>query len=347
MLLLDEPATFLDVDQQLQCFNVLRAEADRGAACVAVTHDVNLALTFCTRLIVLAERGVARDLPTETALDDPAWLRAFSGATDRRARRLASMGPVPVMLMRRRPVVAWVGGSALLFAAAALLLPFVGPSALDWGRVWQRQEPDWSILTNLRLSRTLLGLFAGGALALAGSLFQSMLRDALATPYTLGVSTGASLGAVIAIAFDWHTVAGVVGIWAGALAGAGLILFVVMGAATRGGQLSSSSLLLAGIAINSVCAALILLVHGLTGMSQSFAISRWLIGGLDAIERPTLLVYVLVVIGTGLIVIRQGRQWNLLAVGEAWAATRGARGAASALSRLRRGLDPGGRRRWR
>jgi len=97
-----------------------------------------------------------------------------------------------------------------------------------------------------------------------------------------------------------------------------------MGTATRGGQLSSSSLLLAGIAINSVCAALILLVHGLTGMSQSFAISRWLIGGLDAIERSTLLVYVLVVIGTGLIVIRQGRQWNLLAVGEAWAATRGA-----------------------
>jgi iron complex transport system permease protein len=224
----------------------------------------------------------------------------------------------------RRHVVTWVGGSGLLFAAAAVLLPLLGPTALDWGRIWQRQEPDWSILTNLRLSRTVLGLFAGGALALAGSMFQSMLRDALATPYTLGVSTGASLGAVIAIAFDWHTVAGVVGIWGGALAGAGLILFVVMGAATRGGQLSSSSLLLAGIAINSVCAALILLIHGLTGMSQSFAISRWLIGGLDAIERTTLLVYVLVVIGTGAIVIRQGRQWNLLAVGEAWAATRGA-----------------------
>jgi len=106
------------------------------------------------------------------------------------------------MLMRRRSVVAWLGGSALLFVAAALVLPFVGPSALDWSRVWERQEPDWSILTNLRLSRTLLGLFAGGALALAGSLFQSMLRDALATPYTLGVSTGASLGAVIAIVFE-------------------------------------------------------------------------------------------------------------------------------------------------
>ncbi len=78
VLLLDEPATFLDVDQQLQCFSVLRAEADRGTACLAVTHDVNLALTFCTRLIVLAEHGIARDLPAETALDAPEWLRVFS-----------------------------------------------------------------------------------------------------------------------------------------------------------------------------------------------------------------------------------------------------------------------------
>jgi iron complex transport system permease protein len=218
----------------------------------------------------------------------------------------------------------WIGISTLLFLTAAVALPFVGPTALDWSHVWNRQDPDWSVLTSLRFSRTLLGLFAGGALALAGSLFQSMLRDALATPYTLGVSTGASLGAVLAIALDWHMVTGVVGIWAGALTGAGLILFVVMGAATREGQLSSSSLLLAGIAINSVCAALILLVHGLTGMSQSFAISRWLIGGLDAIERPTLLVYMAAVVATGFVIVRQGRQWNLLAIGEAWAATRGA-----------------------
>jgi iron complex transport system permease protein len=223
-----------------------------------------------------------------------------------------------------RRAVRWIGVSALLFVVAALVLPFVGPTALDWRNVWNRQDPDWSILTNLRVSRTLLGLFAGGALALAGSLFQSMLRDALATPYTLGVSTGASLGAVVAIALDWHSVAGIAGVWAGALAGAGVILLIVMGAATREGQLSSSSLLLAGIAINSVCAALILLILGMSGLSQSFAISRWLIGGLDAVEWPTLLIYMTTVVITGALVIRQGRQWNLLAVGEAWAATRGA-----------------------
>jgi iron complex transport system ATP-binding protein len=78
LLLLDEPATYLDVDQQLQCFSVLRSEADRGIACLAVTHDINLALTFCTRLIVLADRTIVRDFSTDAALDNPDWLRVFS-----------------------------------------------------------------------------------------------------------------------------------------------------------------------------------------------------------------------------------------------------------------------------
>jgi iron complex transport system permease protein len=224
---------------------------------------------------------------------------------------------------RRQSALGWIGGSLLVFGFAIVVLPLVGP-ALDWDRVWQRQDPDWSILAKLRLSRTLLGLFAGGALSLAGSLFQSMLRDALATPYTLGVSTGASLGAVIAIASGWHLVVGVAGIWIGAWAGAAVVLFTVMGAATRRGQLSSTGLLLSGIALNSVCAAVILLAHSLAGWSQSFAISRWLIGSLDPIDRRTLLVYVSVVVATSLVVIRRAPQWNLLAVGEDWAATRGA-----------------------
>lgn len=227
------------------------------------------------------------------------------------------------MSSHQRSARMWVGLSALVFLVAILMLPFFGPTTLDFERVWNRQEPDWSILTNLRLSRTLLGLFAGGALALAGSLFQSMLRDALATPYTLGVSTGASLGAVVTIAIGGHLVAGVAGVWAGALAGAAFVLFVVVGAATKKRELSVSGLLLAGIAINSVCGALILLVYSLAGMSTSFAISRWLLGSLDAIEWPTLGVYAAAVCILSVVVIRQARQWNLLAVGESWAATRG------------------------
>jgi iron complex transport system permease protein len=211
----------------------------------------------------------------------------------------------------------------VLFVIAALLLPLVGPSTLSLERVLSREEPDWSILTQLRVSRTLLGLFAGGALALAGSLFQSMLRDALATPYTLGVSTGASLGAVLAIAANLHLSFGIAGVWAGAFAGATAVLFVAMGAARKDRQVSVSGLLLGGIAINSLCGALILLVHGLSGLSQSFAISRWLIGNLDSIDYRTLVLYIAIVSITGLVVIRSARSWNLLAVGDTWAATRG------------------------
>jgi len=78
LLLLDEPATFLDIEQQLQCFSMLREEAGRGAACIAVTHDINLALTFCTRLVVLAEKTVATDASIEAAVENPSWLRFFS-----------------------------------------------------------------------------------------------------------------------------------------------------------------------------------------------------------------------------------------------------------------------------
>jgi ABC-type cobalamin/Fe3+-siderophores transport system ATPase subunit len=84
LLLLDEPATFLDVDQQLQCFRLLREEAGRGVTCIAVTHDINLALTFCTRLLVLAERTLARDLSIEAALENPEWLDLFSARLEMR-----------------------------------------------------------------------------------------------------------------------------------------------------------------------------------------------------------------------------------------------------------------------
>jgi iron complex transport system permease protein len=207
---------------------------------------------------------------------------------------------------------------------AAVTLPLVGPAPLDPARIWAREEPDWSILIHLRLSRTLLGLFGGAALGLAGSLFQSMLREALATPYTLGVSTGASLGAVAALAMGWHLGAGVSGIWLGALAGAALVLFIVAGVTAPGRSVSVFGLLLAGIACNSVCSALILLIHGLAGMSESFAIARWLIGSLDAVDYVPLMIYIATVGGLALAIVRQARQWNLLSVSEAWAATRGA-----------------------
>ena len=77
-LLLDEPSTFLDIEQQLHCFAVLRDEAHRGKLCIAVTHDLNLALTHCSRLIVLSDGVIAYDLLSSQAIQDQAWLGPFS-----------------------------------------------------------------------------------------------------------------------------------------------------------------------------------------------------------------------------------------------------------------------------
>ncbi len=219
----------------------------------------------------------------------------------------------------------WVTVFAVVFCLAALLLPFVGPFGLNLERVRARQEPDWSILVQLRVSRTLLGLFAGGALSLAGTLFQAMLRDALATPYTLGISAGASLGAVVAIWLGWQQIAGLPAIWVAALAGAAIVLALVVGASLQQRQVSSFSLLLSGLAANSVCSALIIVIYGLVSATKSFSISRWLIGSVDSVDYAALGGFVSLVALAAAVVVRQAKSWNLMAVDPSWAATRGAR----------------------
>ena len=216
-----------------------------------------------------------------------------------------------------------VAFSLVVFCGAALLLPWVGAGPISLSRVLRHQAPDYEILLQLRLSRTLLALVAGGALSLAGTLFQAMLRDALATPYTLGVSAGASLGAVAVIAAGWETFLGVPMTWIGALAGALSVLILVIGGAFRQRQISAFSLLLTGIAINSICAAFIIILSSFAGMSRSFSIARWLIGSIDATSYASLAVLATVVLFVSAMILTQARSWNLLAVGERWAASRG------------------------
>ncbi|MCU0227534.1 MAG: iron ABC transporter permease [Bryobacterales bacterium] len=226
--------------------------------------------------------------------------------------------------MNPLPEFRWIAVCAAAFVAALLLLPWVGPGPISWEAVLAKQSPDYPILVELRLSRTLLGLLVGGALALAGALFQAMLRDSLATPYTLGVSAGASLGAILALAFRLPAVLGLPATWMGALAGAALVLFLVAAVSQQQGQLSSVRLLLTGISLNGVCSAFILLIHSVAPDARSLSITHWLLGNLDSISFSALGVFALVVIVVAVHLLRNARQWNLMMVGEAWAASRGA-----------------------
>lgn len=201
--------------------------------------------------------------------------------------------------------------------AVLLFAPLIGSTHIDLMRAFTGQAPDYEILFYARFPRVLLAMLAGAALAITGVLFQCLLRDPLAEPYTLGVSSGASVGAVVAITLGFS--AGSVA----SLAGAAAVLVLVLSIAWEGRRLSSFTLLLAGVTMNSMCFAIILFLHNLASLSQSFAISRWLMGGIDAVDYSTLGWLALAVVPVCLLVISRARLWNLMAIGEDWASARG------------------------
>ena len=212
---------------------------------------------------------------------------------------------------------------AAIFVIVSVSAPLIGSAHIDFTRAMNGQSPDHEILFYARIPRVLLAILAGGALTLTGVLFQALLRDPLAEPFTLGISSGSSLGAVIAISLGWTTIAGIPAVWFTAFAGAAATLAIVLGIAFEGRRISSFTLLLAGVSINSISMATILFLHNLASVSQSFAITRWLMGGLDSIEYRVLGGIAAIILPVCGMIFLRARDWNLLAVGEEWAAARG------------------------
>ena len=213
--------------------------------------------------------------------------------------------------------------SAAVLVIIAIVAPLIGSAHVDYGRAWAGISPDHEILFYVRLPRVLLALIAGGTLAVTGVLFQAILREPLAEPFTLGISSGSSLGAVLAICFGWNTVFGAPATWVAAFTGAAATLVLVLTIAFERRRVSSFTLLLAGVSINSISMATILFLHNVATFSQSFAITRWLMGGLDALEYRVLAGLGAVILPVIFLVFWRARDWNLLAVGEEWASSRG------------------------
>lgn len=212
--------------------------------------------------------------------------------------------------------------AALILVAVAVVAPLVGSTHIDLAKAFAGVSPDYDIFFYARLPRVLLALLAGAALSITGVLFQCMLRDPLAEPYTLGVSSGASVGAVLAICLGFRATG------LASLIGAALVLLIVVGMSVDGRRMSSFTLLLTGVTMNSIAFAIILFLHSIASFAQSFAISRWLMGGLDAVPYSTLAWLAAIVIPVLIAVTLRAPQWNLLAVGEEWAASRGVSTAA-------------------
>jgi iron complex transport system permease protein len=217
----------------------------------------------------------------------------------------------------------------LFFFLVLIGCPFVGPTAISYDRVFHSfgsplDNQDAQIFFSVRLPRNLLAALTGAAMACAGIIFQAVLRNPLACPFTLGVAGGSSFGAVLAILLGLTTVVhGVSFVTLFSFLGALLSLFLVYSLASILRSFSAVTLLLGGIAISYFFNALVLLAYYIADFTQAYAMIHWLIGSLDVIDMASVGRMALVMVVGFALLLSQARELNLLSAGEEMAKVKG------------------------
>jgi len=221
--------------------------------------------------------------------------------------------------MRRPSTPALFGGLAAAAVLAALLGVALGavplaPGVLLRALVGRGTGTAPAIVWSLRLPRVAAGFLVGGVLAVAGAALQALVRNPLADPYLLGLSGGAGLGAVVALAL------GLVSAWAlpaAAFAGALVAIVVVYRLArVAGGVLDSRILLLAGVVVGAFAGALLAGLLAVSEAAQVKTATLWLMGGLGGIGWVGVAALAAYAAPALAVLVAEARALNLLAMGE-------------------------------
>ena len=232
-----------------------------------------------------------------------------------------------------------VGGAVALLCVALAVAPWIGSSPLDpravWAAPWNwHDNVDAAVLFVARLPRVLLAALVGGSLALAGATFQSLLRNPLATPYTLGIAAGAMLATFLTVSYLPGAPLGELTQPAAALAGALVCTALVLGWARRGGGGAATVVLLAGVTLNLTIGAVVMLLHYLADYTATARMVRWTMGELDAASYRMIALAAAASAPAWWSLLRRSRDLNLLSLGLEEASAQGVDGDRA----LRRGL---------
>ena len=222
------------------------------------------------------------------------------------------------MPTRRRAVLFLIALAVLALASGALALA-VGSVRVPLAEVFATLLGNSSneVVRSLRLPRALSGFACGGLLALSGALLQVLLRNPLADPYVLGVSGGASVGALLAMLFGFAA-AGINGL---AFAGALSAMLVVFGLSRGDGRWTQTRLLLTGVIVAAGCGAVVALLLSIAPDQQLRGMLFWLMGDLSQTGQPELMLAALALLV--LLSLPFARELNLLARGADVALTLG------------------------
>jgi iron complex transport system permease protein len=253
-------------------------------------------------------------LPTESHRVGPPSGIVAQGAILTQSRRMATLGILTVTTIM-------VGFVCLRFGAQPIaygeILRVFGDAIGFTETGGGTSDITRTILLQVRLPRMLLGFLVGCSLAAVGVALQALLRNPLADPYVLGVSSGAALGAAVGVllgagnTFLAETALPVCG-----FAGGFFALVVVYRIAVSNEQLPIHSLLLTGVILNAIFSALIMFITSILEPNRSYGMMAWLMGTLTA---PTYsgLAGLIVYLAIGLLLLfSQMRVFNILALGE-------------------------------
>ncbi|MBU0515295.1 MAG: iron ABC transporter permease [Proteobacteria bacterium] len=230
----------------------------------------------------------------------------MSGALSRTRVLLICLGLLALLAM-----VILVG----LCVGSEFLSPLRLMEALLGGRPL---DPAWhDVVFALRLPRLLLAALAGFGLALGGVIFQALLRNPLADPYVLGVSSGAAAGAVLVLSLGLTA-----GFWvtSAAFGGAILSLVLVLAVASPGRRLGPQTIILAGVIVAALGAAVVMMLISLSPSHRAHNIMFWLFGDLSAAGYARVAFVAPVVLLAGLLLYPVAHDLNLMAAGEETAA---------------------------
>lgn len=198
-----------------------------------------------------------------------------------------------------------------------------GAVAIDWELFLRTitthgpADETSTILFSVRLPRILLAALAGASLALAGAIFQALLRNALADPYVLGISGGAALGATIAVVLRLNAVVfGVPLLPLFAFLGAFASLWLVYGFSRVRGYLSVHTMLLAGVSLQAVFSAVVLFLYTILDPHQLLEVFTWLMGRIPSPSWPALAAQAAIFLLALLLLLPHARDLNALVFGE-------------------------------
>ncbi|MFC1508777.1 FecCD family ABC transporter permease [Candidatus Omnitrophota bacterium] len=201
--------------------------------------------------------------------------------------------------------------SILLLSVSILVILsfFIGPVKIPAGEIFTERYFD---ILKLRLFRIILAVAAGSGLSLAGVILQGVLRNPLAEPYVLGVSSGSGLGAVIGLLFFSTSIA----VHTLAFAGGILTIVLVYNLAGVNKRLSPENMIISGIVVNALFSALLMFLISSFSGAKVHSVVWWLLGNLQVYKASHVAVVVLAVLAGYLVTVIFSKELNALSLGE-------------------------------